>query len=492
MKTLFLPLLAGALYPLGFAPFDWWPVTVFSLILLLKLLNNSDRKKSIYIGISYGLGLGMVGLSWVYVSIYYYGNINILGSILLTFLLIFIFSLFYGLISYLYKLLKVDTNIDSFLIFPLVWVFVEIIRSHIFTGFPWLILGTSLGTSFLDGWTPILGVYGNSFILVVISSSVYLFINRINEQRSPKLPLIIFLIISISSVGFKQINWTEQMGEILVSIHQPNLELSEKWSFKGINKTKKLIEQTISDSEESEFIFFPETAIIQTEDSISDWLEQLEIQAKKKNVSLITGITGRNEKNKLTNRIQAFGSSTGFYDKERLVPFGEYIPLIKHLGEFLNILGLQHLNRVGTAPGNGSNSINTGNIVISPSICYEIAFSGLIKDLTVNANILLTISNDTWFGRSIGPAQHLEIAQNRAIEHQMSLIRSTNSGISALIDKRGRILSSLGYFERGQIKQNIEIYRGSTPYNLYGNFFIYLIMVMIFTVILYIKRTYVR
>ena len=155
-------------------------------------------------------------------------------------------------------------------------------------------------------------------------------------------------------------------------------------------------------------------------------------------------------------------------------------------------MGLQHLNRVGTAPGNGSNSINTGNIVISPSICYEIAFSGLIKDLTVNANILLTISNDTWFGRSIGPAQHLEIAQNRAIEHQMSLIRSTNSGISALIDKRGRILSSLGYFERGQIKQNIEIYRGSTPYNLYGNFFIYLIMVMIFTVILYIKRTYVR
>ena len=237
MKTLFLPLLAGALYPLGFAPFDWWPVTVFSLILLLKLLNNSDRKKSIYIGISYGLGLGVVGLSWLYVSIYYYGDINILGSILLTFLLIFIISLFYGLISYLYKLLKVDTNIDSFLIFPLVCVFVEIIRSHIFTGFPWLILGTSLGTSFLDGWTPILGVYGNSFILVVISSSVYLFINRINEQRSPKLPLIIFLIISISSVGFKQINWTEQMGEILVSIHQPNLELSEKWSFKGINRT---------------------------------------------------------------------------------------------------------------------------------------------------------------------------------------------------------------------------------------------------------------
>ena len=118
MKTLFLPLLAGALYPLGFAPFDWWPVTVFSLILLLKLLNNSDRKKSIYIGISYGLGLGVVGLSWLYVSIYYYGDINILGSILLTFLLIFIISLFYGLISYLYKLLKVDTNIDSFLILP--------------------------------------------------------------------------------------------------------------------------------------------------------------------------------------------------------------------------------------------------------------------------------------------------------------------------------------------------------------------------------------
>ncbi len=484
---------AGALYPLGFAPFDLWPITVFSLFLLLKLLKESYKKNAFNIGLSYGIGLGLAGLSWLYVSIHYYGNIGILASILLTLLFIFIFALFYGLVTILFKLLKVERDIDCLLIFPSVWVLVEIIRSNIFTGFPWLLLGTSLGTSFLDGWTPILGVYGNSFILVLISSLVYLSIEKINTNKSLKISLLIFLIISISSLGLKQINWTQKTGEILVSIHQPNLEISEKWSFKGVNATKKLIEKSIADSDESEYIFFPETAIIQTEDDISEWLEKIDAQAKQKGVTLITGITGKNEKDKFTNRIQAFGSSYGFYDKKRLVPFGEYIPLIDYFGNLLNILGLDHFNDVGTAPGNGINSMVTKKISISPSVCYEIAFNGLIKDLTKSSNLLLTISNDTWYRNSIGPAQHLEIAQNRAIEHQIPLIRSTNSGLSAIIDKNGRIINMLGYFDKKKvIKQNINISEGSTPFNLYGNLPLYLIISVIFIIILYNKRTYVQ
>lgn len=154
------------------------------------------------------------------------------------------------------------------------------------------------------------------------------------------------------------------------------------------------------------------------------------------------------------------------YDKVKLVPFGEFIPLEKYLGSFLDIIGL---NLTNTLPGEAVRSIETGKLRISPSICYEIAFDEHIRKTAKDSNILLTVSNDTWFGKSIGPIQHLEIAQNRALEHKKPLIRATNSGISAYVSKNGEIIESQTYFEDKTLTRNITLYSGHTFYSKYGN-----------------------
>jgi len=226
---------------------------------------------------------------------------------------------------------------------------------------------------------------------------------------------------------------------------------------------------------------------------LEPWLSRIEKEMNERNVSLISGIIAKdpNQKDLIEryNRIQGFGPIKGYYDKIHLVPFGEFIPFRSYLGRILDVMGI---NMVNTLPGKAFSTLNNGKVVISPSICYEIAFSDLVRKTAKISNLLVTISNDTWFGTSIGPEQHLEIAQSRALEHQKSLIRATNSGISAIINRNGKIIEKQGVFEDKKLKTEVKIYEGRTPFSIFGNNIIYSYIIIIYLYLLYYKRTYVR
>ena len=164
-------------------------------------------------------------------------------------------------------------------------------------------------------------------------------------------------------------------------------------------------------------------------------------------------------------------------------------PKLSRARTWIDFMGI---NLIDTLKGQAYSTIKSGSIKISPSICYEIAFSDLVRKTAKKSNLLVTISNDTWFGRSIGPEQHLEIAQMRALEHQMSLIRSTNSGISAIINKKGEIIDRVNHFQDYGLKENVYLYRGETPFRKFGNKPVYIILLMIFAILIYNKRTYVN
>ena len=206
-------------------------------------------------------------------------------------------------------------------------------------------------------------------------------------------------------------------------------------------------------------------------------------KSKEKNLTLLTGIVERETNFKIRNRLQSFGEIEGLYDKVKLVPFGEFIPLERYLGKLLDIIGL---NLTNTVPGEEIKLLSSSKLRISPSICYEIAFDNIVRKTAYSSNILITVSNDTWFGRSIGPEQHLEIAQNRALEHKKPLLRSTNSGISAVVSKDGQVIEKQGYFEEKDIKTNIVLYSGDTIYSRYGNFPI-IILIMFYIGFISIK-----
>ena len=489
MKYYLLALFAGVIFPLGFAPFNVWPTVILSLSCLLYLLRNEEIKRPFFLGFIYGIGMWGFGVSWVYVSIHYHGNISVIGSLLITFTFIVFLSLYIGLTSFLFQYLKTtNKTLNCLVFFPIIWVSIEILRSHFLTGFPWLITGTALaGTSF-GGWIPVLGSYGGSLFILMMSGSLALMYE--NKIKNNSYPVYIIIIILISSFSLNKINWTSEIGQINASIFQPNLTLQKKWSTQGILITTNLIQKAVDNAQDNEFIFFPETALILERDELEPWISNLESKAKEKNISLITGIIAKDyNKESLIetfNRIQGFGSIKGNYDKHHLVPFGEYIPFRSITGKILDIMGL---NLVNTLPGNELTWLISNKVVISPSICYEIAFNNLVRKTAKNSNLLLTISNDTWFGESLGPAQHLEIAQARALEHQKSLIRATNSGISAIISKNGEIIQKQGFFELKTLKGKVKIYEGSTLFSITGNYLLAAYILLLFMYLFYYNRT---
>ena len=475
----------GLLFSLGFAPNDAWFISVFSITCLHFLIQGTNKKELFWIGYSFGLGLWSLGISWMFVSIYFYGNIGFILSIFLTLIFIGILSIYFGVTLFLYYYLRSSSRISVIFSLPIAWIIIEYLRSILFTGFPWLISGTMLADTILDGWTPIIGAQGNSFLLLVLSSLLFLFISEFKKYKTALLSGTFIFLLLFSSFSLKNIEWTSLERSLNASIVQTNLELDEKWSTKGVAETKNMMQVALDNAEEGEIIVFPETALIFSENEIKDWLDYINLKAELKEVTLITGIVEREESFKVRNRILGLGMANSHYDKVKLVPFGEFIPFEAQTGKLFDILGLRLTN---TIPGEQINTINAGNIRVSASICYEIAFSDLIRKTALESNLLVTISNDTWFGSSYGPIQHLEIAQNRALEHKKTLLRSTNSGISAFISRNGEIIEKQGYFEDKLLKKEINLYAGETFYAKYGNLPLFIILSAIFIFLLNLKR----
>ncbi len=466
-KKRLLALICGVIFSLGFAPFDLWLLSILSVAVLVGLLNKSTNKEAFLIGYAFGFGMWLSGISWLYVSIHYHGNIGIIVSFLIILIFISILSLYSG---FLFLLNNVFESLSPkkiiFLTLPVAWTLMEFLRSYLFTGFPWLITGTMLADTFIDGFTPIIGAQGNSFILILLSVLVYKLYKNIIENRSALLLSLFVLLILMPSYFLKSVDWTSADNEIQVTLYQPNLTLEDKWSQFGIIKSQGMMEKAIEDAIDGDLIVFPETALILSEKDNKPFMNLIRSKSFEKNITLITGIIEREDDYRIRNRLQTLGAMEDVYDKVKLVPFGEFIPLERYLGSFLDIIGL---NLTNTLPGEAVKSIRTGKLKISPSICYEIAFDEHIRKTAKDSNILLTVSNDTWFGRSIGPIQHLEIAQNRALEHKKPLIRATNSGISAFVSKNGEIIERQTYFEDKTLTRNIILYSGNTFYSKYGN-----------------------
>ena len=327
-KKNFYALVCGLLFSLGFAPFDLWVVSILVITCLLFLAEGLKSRDLFYLGYWFGFGMWMTGISWLYVSIHYHGNIGIIGSSALILIFVSILSIDSALTFLLYSSFKnYDSKLGMYFALPSAWVIIEIIRSHLFTGFPWLISGTMIGESLIDGFTPIIGAQGNTFFIILLASIIYKIVDCVNKKIYP-LPQFAFLILLICFSNLtKQIEWTYQAGEIDVSLHQPNLTLEEKWSQFGIVKTQAMIYNSIEEAQIGELVVFPETALVISENDNLDFMNEIKLLSSQKNLTLVTGIVERENNYKIRNRLRFLGLADKKYDKTKLVPFGEFIPL---------------------------------------------------------------------------------------------------------------------------------------------------------------------
>ncbi|WP_441295210.1 apolipoprotein N-acyltransferase [Paraglaciecola algarum] len=491
-----LAFLAGALMTFGYAPFSYWLVLFVSLPIYLYLLAQTQPKQSFKIGFAFGLGWFGAGISWVHVSIADFGGLPLIASIGLMLLLCSYLALFPALASYLIKRyfsLKLWP-----LALPFVWLSIEWLRSWLFTGFPWLSLGYSQINSPLAGWLPLIGEFGLNALILIICSSLALSFIRKHWLSNLSLTGIIF----ISGVVLDQVNWATPTGNTAqIAMVQGNIRQELRWTPEQDQPTMdKYLEMTSNHWLNNDVIIWPEAAIPQLEPIALDYLRDLDSIAAASNTGLITGIVNYNFETKqaYNNLIglgvknsassnQIDGVTVGHYRylhanrfaKHHLLPIGEFIPLeswIRGLAPIFD-LPMSSFTRGDYQQAN----IQANGFNFAPAICFEIAFPRQIaSNLYFNTDFIITVSNDAWFGASHGPAQHLEIAQVRAKEFGLPVLRSTNNGITAFIDHTGAIQSQLPQFEDAVLTDKIQLVSGETPYRKLGDWPIWLISLSLF------------
>jgi apolipoprotein N-acyltransferase len=477
-----LATLAGALITLSLAPFNWWPTAVISMGLFIWLLDELTPKAALKSGWFFGFGLFLSGSSWIYVSIHDYGYAPVPLAAGLTLLWSMSWAILGAVTAYGYCRWLRDKPTGRYLGFAAIIMLDEWVRSWILTGFPWLFLGYGHINSPLAGWAPIGGVFSISFIIASTGAVIF---NHLKQRKLLPTQAILVAIFWLSGAALQFINWTQPTDHepINVAMVQANIPQEIKWNRDQLWPTLRHYQKTSNTLwSENDIVIWPESAIPSYYHNVESFLNQISEQAKKHSSTLITGLpyqtkATEDQQSRTHNSIIALGNGEGIYHKQRLVPFGEYVPLeglLRGLIQFFD-LPMSAFNS-GSAD---QHPLIAGDLTLAPFICYEIVYSNLIPSWLPEADLLITISNDAWFGNSIGPLQHLEMAQMRALESGRYLLRSTGSGVSAIVDQRGRIITRGQQFTREVIRGQALAFKGSTPFSIAGNYPIVIICLLI-------------
>lgn len=468
-----IALISGTIFPLGLAPFFWWPVQLLSIAgLALTLPSANSARQAFTIGWCYSFGQFTTGVSWIYVSIHSFGG----TPIWLAIPMVGIFTAFLGLLPAVWFALRqyLTGNTLAWLTLPAFWLLHEWFRSWFLTGFPWLFAGEGHVDTWLSGWAPIIGSYGISFIVVL---TVTMTLEAL-RQRQP----LFLLVLMLWPIGLalQHTQWTKIEGNMSVAAVQGNVNQNDKWSRQEILPTIEKYQNASEPLLGIDLILWPETAITLFLDQYRPHMKRFGDEAKDKGSTIITGIPYRYTSatplaGEFHNSVVAFGVGSGIYHKQRLVPFGEYVPLEKLIRGWIPFFDLEMSSFLEGQPdqppllvpiiGNGGNEELA---LIAPFICYEIAYADLVAHNAKEADLLVTVSNDAWFGDSLGPKQHMALVRMRALETQRYILRSTNTGITALVDERGHFVERIAVNAEGVLTGMAQRRSGITPYMLWG------------------------
>lgn len=465
-----IALVFGVLSVLGFAPFNFYFVPILTLAGLFTLwLQTPSKRHAALIGFMFGLGFFGAGVNWVYISLHDFGGMSMPLAATATFLFCAFLALFPALVGVLQLLFT--TKIDYARILPMaaLWVLMEWVRGWILTGFPWLAVGYSQAPdSPLAGYAPLVGVYGVS--LFAAFSAGIIALGLVAGRTKVYFAL---LLIWVTGFGLKQIDWTNPLGPPLsVSLVQGNIAQDRKWRPEMLASTLQSYGDFIFKSK-SKLIILPETAFPIFRDEIPTlYLNKLESHVQGLGADVISGIPDaidRKDSVEYYNGAFNFGSApTQIYRKYHLVPFGEYLPLRPVFAWVLNYLhiplsdfsrGAQHQRPMAVAGQK-----------IAVNICYEDVFGEEIIRQLPEASMLVNLTNDAWFGHSIGPQQHLQISQMRALETGRYMLRSTNTGVTAIINEKGFVVARAPEYVAMSLDGYAQGYGGSTAFIIWGNY----------------------
>lgn len=461
-------LILGALLTLSFAPYGLFPLAIFCPLGLLLLWRNTTAREACLLGFLFGLGFYGTGVYWVYISMHFFGGVPVALSILFAVVFVSYLALFPSLSGYaLQRFFPKPTTINLTLAFPAIWVFSEWARSFLFTGFPWLFLGYSQTNSPLRGYAPLLSVYAVSLTTLMTSGLLLSAYEQLKTRNGSLLNWRFLACLGLWIVGslFAKIPWTHPQGDpINISLVQGNIPQSIKWSPQhlqlSLNRYESLTKPLWA---KNHLIIWPEAAVPLPLQEAQDYIEKLDEQAKAADATLVLGIPIQAEDNlNYYNAIITLGAEHDLYLKRHLVPFGEYTPFLNVLFPLLSFMDIPMSDLISGKMQQPFLKVN--GIKILSSICYEIGFPELMHTADKTVGMLLTITNDAWFGKSAAQAQHFQMAIMRAIELQRPVIALGNDGISAIITPEGKVKSIAPSYEVAVLNTTVQARSGLTPW----------------------------
>ena len=485
-----LALAAGATYPLAFAPFHFFLLLFLSSAALFWLICQGPRHGAL-LAWCYGIGKYAVGVSWIYVSIHDHGGASPLlaaGLVagFVAFMAVFCWPIgwFVGLI---HQLQSRGGKLAPGLAFVAVWVLMEWVLTWFLTGFPWLFAGYGVLGLPLQGYVPVLGTLGVSLLVVMCAVALVWAADR-HQRKSIRMSALLGIM---AVVGFGGVldghTWTSAQERFDAALVQGNLDQGEKWDN---DKRMVHVRKHLALSEDhwgADLLIWPEFALTVYGGEAEQVTRLLHQRGQRTQTNVVIGMPDlqwREDGSYLVfNSAQGFGLASGDFAKHHLVPFGDYVPLQSYLRGLIEFFDLPmsaatagSREQEGIALQLGSTRAGTKTAM---GICYEIAFGESLRRNAVDSGVLLTLSNDTWFGGSIGPHQHMQIAQMRALENGRWLLRATNNGITAIVNDRGQIQAQLPQFEAAVLRGEFQVMTGRTPYSYLGDLPVLVVLLLL-------------
>lgn len=487
---------AGALASLAFAPLHIFILAPIALSVFYFLLDAATKKKEIFwLGFAFGFGHFLVGTYWIAISLLVDASSF---AWLIPFALTLIpsaLALYLAAFALLYKFcvgkFKFSFSYQKILTFALLWVFFEILRSELFSGFPWNLLGYiwMFDEHFAQS-SSIFGVYGLSFFAVLICLLPVLFFEKKINKIFATILVTLFALNAI--YGYLRVDNSKIItsNKTKLRLVQANIKQEMKWdSQEKYKNLLKHIDLTNSKSLEGiSAVIWSETSVPYVIEEGSELLLKLR-QATPPNGVLITGALrlgyfdqNKTQINNAWNSVFTLDQKgiVSTYDKHHLVPFGEYIPLQKYLPFVEKITE----GALGFSQGEGAQTIAAAGFLFSPLICYEVIFSDEILNKKSRPDLFINLTNDAWFGKSSGPYQHLDMAKMRAIEYAIPMARVANSGITAFIDPFGRVTNKINLNQLGMVDVDLVASLAPTIYEKYKHL---PLLLLFFTTLFFLK-----
>ena len=507
----FIPFLLGLITVFGFSPYSLTFINFLTFPILLSLIftvkkktqSKYRKKKSnryfFYLGCAFGFGFFLSGNYWIAISLTHDPAFQSFIPFAVILIPLFL-SLFFGLAIFIAGSF-VEKNISFILLFSLIFSLFEYLRGNLLTGFPWNLISYTWSWSMeITQILSLVGAYSLSLISITFFCIPFLFLKKKLIKKNIYFTLF-FLIIFTSNYyyGIKKIynsdhNFDKKFD---IKIISPNFSLNDYNYQSEESQLKRLIKISAPEANKKTIFIWPEGIFYESYlEDIKKYKYLFENNFSEKHLVILginnfVNIDDANEKYfnslvVLNNRLEIFST----YNKINLVPFGEFLPFEKTLSKF----GLKKITHGYNSFSSGEERklINLGvkfnEKLIIPLICYEVIYPGKIKNKDQFPDLIINISEDAWFGQSIGPYQHFTKAVYRSIEEGVFIARSANKGISAFINPNGKVIKSLQTRESGNIQLNFPYFKSTTLFSNYGNKIFFLIILLYIFLILIFRK----